>query len=266
MAHSVKLDVFEGPIDLLLQLITRRRVDIYDVPLATIAREYLDAVRARDDLDLDAATGFVVVAATLLELKSARLIPARTSEGDDASLLEERDLLLARLVECATFREAGGFIAARMEAGSAYHAREVGLEPRFAGLAPDPLAGITVEAIAGAAGIALTLEPVPALDVSHIAPASASVRDALVGIAGDLQSGGPATFRELCRRAVGRLEIVVRFLALLELFKAGAVDLTQAERFGDIRARWTGEVAAEAVVDEVQEYAAHGGPDAGGSA
>src|SRR5687767_12878133 len=131
MTYEVRLDVFEGPLDLLLHLITRQRVDIYDVSLATITEEYLAAMDAMGDLDLETATGFLVVAATLLELKSARLLPRSGDDEAASKLLEERDLLLARLVECATFRDAGGWIATSLSAGAAFHGREVSLEERF---------------------------------------------------------------------------------------------------------------------------------------
>ncbi|MDQ4026294.1 MAG: segregation/condensation protein A, partial [Actinomycetota bacterium] len=132
MAYEVKLEVFEGPIDLLLHLITRQRVDIYDVSLSQITEEYLAALEGLDAADhgsaeggvaysLETAPGFLVVAATLLELKSARLLPGRTGDEDADGLVEERDLLLARLVECATFREAGAWLARGLEAGAAFH-------------------------------------------------------------------------------------------------------------------------------------------------
>ena len=124
MTHEVRLEVFEGPIDLLLHLITRQRVDIYEVSIAEITDEYLKALGAMEGLDLEAATGFLVVAATLLELKSIRLLPAPDRDNDgDLALLEERDLLLARLVECATFREAGAWLFAGLQRGTNFHAR-----------------------------------------------------------------------------------------------------------------------------------------------
>src|ERR687895_2362005 len=117
VTYQVKLEVFEGPLDLLLHLITRQRVDIYDVSLSTITEEYLAALAGMDDLDLDSATGFLVIAATLLELKSLRLLPGRDLDDPDVRLLEERDLLLARLVECATYREAGAWLSGRLAGG-----------------------------------------------------------------------------------------------------------------------------------------------------
>ncbi|HEX2294602.1 MAG TPA: ScpA family protein [Actinomycetota bacterium] len=255
MAYEVKLEVFEGPIDLLLHLITRQRVDIYDVSLARITEEYLAAISDLDGADLETATGFLVVAATLLELKSARLLPGRGGDEEEAHLLEERDLLLARLVECSTFREAGAWLARGLEAGSAAHGRTAGLEERFVDLAPKVVLKTTPERLAALAATALAPRPEPEVDVSHLAPIRATVRDAILEVAGLLRGRGePTGFRELCSGAPERIDVVVRFLALLELFKAGAVDLVQVDRFGDIRATWTGDADAEDVLAEADEY------------
>jgi segregation and condensation protein A len=252
MAYEVKLEVFEGPIDLLLHLITRQRVDIYDVSLATITEEYLGAVKAMDHLDLESATGFLVVAAALLELKSARLLPAYNSD-EAGHLLEERDLLLARLVECATYREAGSWIAGQLAAGARYHARQAGLEEPYAAIGPDILAGVGPLDLAAAGARLLATTPPVVLDISHLAPIRASVRDAIVDVAERLHTR-PATLDELCGPRPQRIDVVVRFLALLELYKAGAIELTQADRWGAIRASWTGDVAPAEVVDAAEEY------------
>ena len=255
MAYEVKLEVFEGPIDLLLHLITRQRVDIYEVSLARITEEYLAAISDLDQADLETATAFLVVAATLLELKSARLLPGRSGDEEDTHLLEERDLLLARLVECSTFREAGAWLARGLEAGSAAHGRSVGLEERFLGLAPKVVLKTTPERIAALAAAALAPRPEPHVELSHVAPIRVTVRDAIVEVAAFLRGrDAPAAFRELCSGAAERIDVVVRFLALLELFKAGAVDLVQVDRFGDIRATWTGAAEAEEVLAEADEY------------
>lgn len=253
MPYEVKLEVFEGPLDLLLHLITRQRVDIYDVSLATITEEYLAAIDALDVVDLETATSFLIVAATLLELKSARLLPGREIDADD-HLLEERDLLLARLVECATYREAGMWIHAGLARGADFHGREVGLEAPFVGLVPDLLAGVDLVRLATCAAAVLAPAPVIELDVSHVAPIRASVRDAIEDVAGRLRAAGSASFADLCDHPAPRLDVVVRFLALLELFKAGAVELDQVDRFGDIRATWTGEARVEDVVEDADEY------------
>lgn len=254
MGYEVKLEVFEGPIDLLLHLITRQRVDIYEVSISTITEEYLKAVGALDDLDLEAATGFLVVAATLLELKSARLLPVRDEDDEAGGLLEARDMLLARLVELSTFREAGGWLAVELEKGAVFFARSAGLEPRFVGLAPDLLARVTSERLAATAALVLAPKPQPVLDISHVTPITASVRDAINDIAAALQLAGPVAFSDLCAARMERIDVVVRFLALLELFKAGAVELSQDDRFGEIKASWTNEVAAQDVVEDAEEY------------
>ena len=253
MSYEVKTEVFEGPIDLLLHLITRQRVDIYDVSLSTITDEFLAAIGRMEKLDLEAATGFLVVAATLLELKSLRLLPSR-SDAVDSSLLEERDLLLARLVECSTYREAGTWVNGELAAGGRFFSRTAGLEPRFLELAPDLLAKVTLADLAARAAVALTPKPEPEFDTSHVNPITASVKDAIVELCGRLEGAQSLSFDDLCGRITDRIEVVVRFLALLELFKAGAVDIAQADRFGDIVAVWTGEVEVIQVVEDAEEY------------
>ncbi len=251
MPYEVKLKVFEGPLDLLLQLITRQRVDIYDVSISTITDEYLKALEDMTGLDLESATGFLVVAASLLELKSARLLPSLRLDADDA-MLEERDLLLARLVECATYREAGTWLAGGLAAGGAFHGRTAGLDPSLMDRAPDLLARVTVADLIAAAE-ALVPAPEPALDLSHVAPITASVKDALVRVAARLKQG-PAAFSSLCGPTATRIEAVVCFLALLELYKAGAVELTQAACFGEIEASWTGAAEADELIEGIDEY------------
>ncbi|MGH2786723.1 MAG: segregation and condensation protein A [Actinomycetota bacterium] len=258
MAYEVRLEVFEGPIDLLLHLITRQRVDIYDVSLARITEEYLAAIADVDIVDLETATGFLVVAATLLELKSARLLPSRRADEVEAALLEERDLLLARLVECATYREAGMYLGVGLKRGEAWLPRDVTLEPQFVNLAPDLLAHVGLDDLRRAAELVLAPKPEPELDTSHVAPIVASVRDAIVEMAERLASGTPTSFESLCGRQLDKIEIVVRFLALLELFKAGAVAIDQVDRFGDIRASWTGEASVDEVIADAEEYTAQG--------
>lgn len=254
MAYEVTLDVFEGPIDLLLHLISRRRVDIYEVSLSAITDEYLGVLARMKALDLDVATGFLIIAATLLELKSARLLPSPPGGEAEENLLEERDRLLARLVECSTFREAGAALAVRLARGDRFHARRAALEERFVDLAPDLLGRTTVDHVAAAAAAVLVVPPIPELDVSHLQPIKASVRDAIGELAHALAGGQTASFSELCSGATRRIDVVVRFLALLELFKAGAVTVTQADRFGDIRARWTGDTEVDEVMAEAEEY------------
>ena len=253
MSHEVRLDVFAGPIDLLLHLVTRQRVDIYEVSLASITDEYLRAVAALDEIDLETATGFLVVAATLLELKSARLLPGPDT-GENDGLLEERDALLARLVECTTFRAAGSWLTMRLEEGAAFHPRSAGLEPQFVEVAPDLLARLSSSDLGRAAARALNKPPPPTLDTSHVAPIRASVADAIVDLARRLEGSPKRSFRDLCAHVTERIDVVVRFLGLLELFKAGAIELDQLSRWGDIEVVWTGEVDAHTVVAEAEDY------------
>ncbi|HYI45739.1 MAG TPA: ScpA family protein [Actinomycetota bacterium] len=255
MAYEVKTEVFEGPLELLLHLITRQRVDIYEVSISTITDEYLKALERMEGFDLETATGFLVVAATLLELKSARLLPSMSLGEERDHLLEERDLLLARLVECATYRDAGTWLAAGFNAGAGFHGRTAGLEPQLVSVAPDLLASTSIQDLIDAAERIFAPRPVVDLDMSHVQPIRASVKDALIEVAGRLRSA-PAGFDELCSHVTERIDRVVRFLALLELYKAGAVELSQADRFGDIRATWIGDAADdEELLTTVEEYA-----------
>ena len=258
MPHEVKLEVFEGPIDLLLNLIGRHRVDIYEVPLAAITDEYMGVLARMERTDLETSTGFLIVAATLLELKSSRLLPAGDAEDVDTALLEGRDLLLGRLLECATYREAGAWIAAGLEIGAGWHGRTAGPEPHLVDLAPDLLEGTTLRDLARAAAAAMAPRPAPEFDLSFVAPPTVSVREAIVEVAAELETRGRATLEELCGPRRLRIDVVARFLALLELFKAGAVELDQQERFGSIAASWTGEADVSAALDAAEDYSVGG--------
>jgi segregation and condensation protein A len=229
-------------------------VSIYDVSISTITEEYLGAMDGIDDLDLEVATGFLVIAATLLELKSLRLLPERNVDATDPTLLEERDMLLAKLVEVSTFREAGAWLGSRLSAGEGFVGRSVTLEDPYAALTPDPVDALRLKDLISAAGRALAVRIEPVLDTSHVTPIRASVRDAIGELAAELKSAGSGTFAHLCRGAGTKIDVVVRFLALLELFKAGAIELGQAGRFGDITAEWTGEADLGVLLEEVDEY------------
>lgn len=257
MAHEVRLEVFSGPIDLLLHLITRQRVDIYDVSISSITDEYLQVLDGMEHLDLETATGFLVVAATLLELKSARLLPGPGyGEGLDDHLLEERDLLLARLVECATFREAGTWLSVQLERSALRHPRPDGLESAYVNLTPDVQLTVRLADFLRAANRVFTPRPVQNLSTDHISPITASVRDAISEMTGRLVGSEAVSFEDLCAPDLERIEIVVRFLGLLELFKAGAIELAQQDRFGSIMATWTGEVHTSEVLMGIEEYTA----------
>jgi len=248
VAVGVQTPVFEGPFDLLLHLIVREQVDLYEVSLASIVDAYLSEIERMQALDLDLATEFLLIAATLVELKARRLLPGRDDVDldDELSLWEERDLLLARLLECKTFKDVAAVLARLQgEAGRSY-ARAVGPDERFADLVPDLLANVTPRRLADAYARAVTPKPVVRLDLHHVTPIRANVADALAELVDELPRAGRIGFRRLTAGLVDRIEVIVRFLALLELYKQGLVELDQAERFGDITVVWTGGADAHA--------------------
>lgn len=253
MPYEVQTKVFEGPFDVLLRLILDQEVDIYEVSLTSIVDAYLEEmeriigpkVAAGVDtpgVDLDLATEFLLIAATLVELKTRRLLPDR-NDGDldeELGLWEERDLLLSRLLECKTFKTAALVMRQMSLNASLSYPRTVGPDERYLSLAPDLLIGVNVDDLAAALVRALTPAAVKRVDLGHVAPITASVSDAMFEIIDELPTLGKASFKHLTGGLVDRIEVVVRFLAILELFKQGHIDLDQSERFGDITLIWTG--------------------------
>lgn len=237
MPYEVHTPVFEGPFDLLLHLITKEQVDIYEVSLADIVDAYLGELeRMTVALDLDVATEFLLIAATLVELKTRGLLPGSDDLDldDELALFEHRDLLLARLLECKTFKDAAAAIAGLMRAAARSVPRTVGPEEPFASLAPDPLDHITVEQLHAAALRALVPKPLPVVDLDHVAPVRVSVRDAIETVMALLPERGAISFRDLTAGVRERLEVIVRFLAVLELYKRGVVDVEQTSTFGEL--------------------------------
>jgi segregation and condensation protein A len=255
MAVEVQTPVFEGPFDLLLHLILREQVDLYEVSLVSIVDAYLTELERLDALDLEITTEFLLIAAILVELKARRLVPGLGDEelDEELSLWEERDLLLARLLECKTFKDAAVVLERLHRAASHSVPRLVGPDERFVDLTPDALEGVTPERLRAAFLRAATPRPKPSIDLFHVAPIRASVVDAVTELVDELPRVGRTTFRELTAAFVDRLEIVVRFLAVLELYKQGAIDVEQVSNFGDIEIIWLGEgdgrVAELATVD-----------------
>ena len=241
MAYKVHTDVFEGPFDLLLRLITEQRVDLYEVVLADIVDAFLAEVEAMQRLDLEVATEFLVIAATLVELKCRRLLPGREDSDEEAlALLEERDYLLARLVECTTFSAAGAQLAAAELAASRSWPRLAGLDERYEGLQPDLLAYLSPEDVRTAALRALEPRPTPHVETDHVLVDEVTVADMVTALCERLAGHPATTFRELTAAAVTRMEVVVQFLGLLELYKQGLVELEQATIFGSLKISWTG--------------------------
>ena len=245
MPIAVHTEVFEGPFDLLLHLILKEQVDLYEVSLSTIVDAYIAEIEKMEGLDLDVATEFLLIAATLVELKARRLLPDEDGIDldDELALWEERDLLLARLLECKTFKDAAVVLRRIELEASRSVPRLAGMEERFADLAPDLLAGLTVDSLRDAFLRASAPKPVPRVHMDHVAPIRLSVAEAVEELVDELPRVGRIGFRELTAGFVERLEVVVRFLAVLEMFKQGIVDLQQAATFGDISIVWLGEDA-----------------------
>ena len=263
MPYTVSTPVFEGPFDLLLHLITREQVDLWEVSLSDIVDGYVATLeQMRAGLDLEVATEFLLIAAVLLELKARRLLPGRDDVEleEELALWEERDLLIARLLECKTFKDAAGAMSRQMDNAQLSWPRTSGLEEAFADLAPDLLAGITPVRLAET--MRRLLEPKPAARVllEHVAPVRASVRDAVEELLDEIPRAGRISFARLTSGLVERLEIIVRFLALLEMFKQGLVDLDQATSFGELTVSWLGSSeggtseGSGPVIDLVEEY------------
>jgi segregation and condensation protein A len=239
---AVQTEVFEGPFDLLLHLILREQVELYDVSLSAIVDAYLIELERMEQVDLDVATEFLLIAATLVELKARRLLPddSGIDLDDELALWEERDLLLSRLLECKTFKDAA-MVLRHIEAdASRSHPRTAGLEERFADLAPDLLEGVTPDQLRAAFARATAPKPVPRVELDHVAPIRLSVAEAVEELVDELPRVGSIGFRRLTSSFVERLEVVVRFLAVLELFKQGLVDLCQPSTFGEIEIVWLG--------------------------
>ncbi len=242
MAFEVETQVYNGPFDLLLHLILAEEVELYEISLATIVDAYLGELEKMESLDLEIATEFLLIAATLVELKARRLLPDddEFDLDDELALFEERDLLLSRLVECKTFKDASRVLRQYHDAGRRTYPRVAGMEEEFFGVAPDMLEGLDVVDLRDACIRALTPKPEPILDLYHVSAVTASVSDAVVEFLDELPGAGPVRFRDLTSGLVDRLEVVVRFLAVLELFKQGFIEVNQAEAFGNIEVEWIG--------------------------
>ena len=239
---KVVLDNFEGPFDLLLQLIAKHKLDVTEVALSKVTDEFMAHIRAMGpDWDLDQATEFLVVAATLLDLKAARLLPAAEVEDEaDLALLEARDLLFARLLQYRAYKQVAAILGDRMAAEARCHPRTVGLEPHHAELLPEVVIGIGPEGLARLAVKAMQPRPEPQVYVDHIHAPLVSVREQAGIVVALLRERGEATFAELAEDAPDTLTVVARFLALLELYRERAVVLDQEEALGTLTVRWSG--------------------------
>jgi segregation and condensation protein A len=252
---EVHLDNFEGPFDLLLGLISKHKLDITEIALASVTDEFIAHIRraqeADTDWDLGQASEFLLVAATLLDIKAARLLPqSAATDDDDFALIEARDLLFARLLQYRAFKDIARAFADQMATAGKMTARQAGLEPQFASLLPELVMGITPEQLAMVAARALTPKVPPTVGLEHLHVAQVSVREQAALLVDRLRRDRMATFRDLVADADETIVIVARFLALLELFKEGAIAFEQPEALGALTVRWTGSDAGEVDVSE----------------
>jgi segregation and condensation protein A len=246
MDYVVRTEVFEGPFDLLLHLIARQQVDIWQVSLSGITEAYLAEIKRMQELNLEVATEFLVVAATLLELKAARLLPSPDGEDDEVeALLEERDLLFARLLQYRAYKRVAELFGERLAQQAAFLPRRAGGEELLERIAPNLLTGVRPEDLARLAAAAFTPAPVPEVSTEHIAPVRLTVSEAVAELAGRLRGRGQTTFEELLGQKVPPIEVVINLLALLELYKRSLIELEQTATFGAITVRWTGHGGAE---------------------
>jgi segregation and condensation protein A len=240
---QVHLDVFEGPFDLLLGLISKHKLDITEIALSSVTDEFIGYIRARaDGWDLDQASYFLVVAATLLDLKAARLLPAgEVDDEEDLALLEARDLLFARLLQYRAYKEVAAVLAGRMAAAGRRFPRRVPMESRFVDLLPEVLLGLGPAEFAAIAARALAPRRTPVVSTAHLHMPQTSVREQVGLLSERLARLRRATFRQLSADCRGTYEIVARFLAILELYRESRVSLDQIAPLGDLYVSWTGD-------------------------
>ncbi|GAB3248431.1 segregation and condensation protein A [Arthrobacter pigmenti] len=243
---EVTLDNFTGPFDLLLGLISKHEMDITEIALARVTDEFISYIRklqeSGQDSALDEASEFLVVAATLLDLKTARLLPAgEVEDEEDVALLEARDLLFARLLQYKAFKQVAAIIDDRLTAESARYPRQVSLEPQFAALLPELIWKATPEEFAALAAKALEpKEPVPTeVGLAHLHAPAVSVREQAGILAERLKNGKPTSFRVLTEDAENTLTVVARFLALLEMFRDAVINFDQISPLGELTVRWS---------------------------
>lgn len=239
---KVRLANFEGPFDLLLQLISKHKLDVTEVALSKVTDEFMAHIRAMGpDWDLDQTTEFLVVAATLLDLKAARLLPAAEVEDDaDLALLEARDLLFARLLQYRAYKRVADIFTHRLESEARRYPRTVGLEPHHAELLPEVVISIGPEGFARLAVKAMQPRAKPQVYIDHIHAPLVSVQEQAGIVVARLRQLGEASFASLVADTEDTLTVVARFLALLELYREKAVELDQETALGELLVRWTG--------------------------
>ena len=252
---SLHLTNFDGPFDLLLQLISRHKMDITDIALGTVTDEFISYIKqlenSENGWDLDKTTEFLVVAATLLDLKAAKLLPSGQIDDEaDLALLEARDLLFARLLQYRAFKELSAIFAERIEREEKSFARLVALEPHFAQLLPEVLIGVGSQRFAAIANRVLTPKTTPTFNIEHIHRPLVSVAEQALKVVEHLRRASRVTFRALIADADTTLVVVARFLALLELYKEGVVRFEQVISLGELQISWVGTAQGEVKVSD----------------
>ena len=252
---SLHLDNFDGPFDLLLQLISRHKMDITEIALGTVTNEFISYIKqlenSENGWDLDKTTEFLVVAATLLDLKAAKLLPSGQIDDEaDLALLEARDLLFARLLQYRAFKELSAIFAERIEREEKSFARLVALEPHFAQLLPEVLIGVGSQRFAAIANRVLTPKTTPTFNIEHIHRPLVSVAEQALKVVEHLRRASRVTFRALIADADSTLVVVARFLALLELYKEGVVRFEQVISLGELQISWVGTAQGEVRVSD----------------
>ena len=252
---EVHLDVFSGPFELLLGLISKHKLDITEVALAKVTDDFVTHIKAAqkadNDWDLSQASEFLLIAATLLDLKAARLLPQSGPQDDeDLALIEARDLLFARLLQYRAYKQIAQTFQERMATAGRITARQAGLDTQFADLLPELVITVTPEQLAMIAARAMTPKAPPTVGLEHLHAPQVSVREQAAIMVARLRSRGQVSFRSLVADADSTLVIVARFLALLELFKEAVIAFEQAQALGELDIRWTGTELGDVTIDD----------------
>ena len=252
---SLHLSNFDGPFDLLLQLISKHKMDITEIALGAVTDEFIAYIKQLENADsgwdLDKTTEFLVVAATLLDLKAAKLLPSgQVDDEADLALLEARDLLFARLLQYRAFKEIASIFTERIDREEKSFARLVALEPHLAQLLPEVLIGVGAQRFAALANRVLTPKTSPIFSIDHLHQPTVSVAEQASKIVEQLRRTGRMTFRGLTADAENTLVVIARFLALLELYKEGVIRFEQMISLGELQITWVGTAAGEVRVSD----------------
>ena len=252
---SLHLTNFDGPFDLLLQLISKHKMDITEVELGAVTDEFIAYIKQLENAelgwDLDKTTEFLVVAATLLDLKAAKLLPSgQVDDEADLALLEARDLLFARLLQYRAFKEIAAIFTDRIDREEKSFARLVALEPHLAQLLPEVLIGVGAQRFAAIANRVLTPKNSPIFSIDHLHQPTVSVAEQATKMVEQLRRSGRMTFRGLTADAENTLVVIARFLALLELYKEGVIRFEQMVSLGELQITWVGTAHGEVRVSD----------------